>query len=1361
MDTTDMQLDADAGAAIVSGPTAREDVEDFMARATAAADAGACAQWLESVQDTLLNRTDLDDGERTALLHRFCRPVVELHAGRGKEVRVFVVKFIEAIAKGHYEHLPEVLPSIYALANDEDDTVQRHVLQAGVHVYRRTLAHIAVNDVRDDVRATWDTVRRLKESLCEQLSAKNDILRCAAVKFVESVVLAHSKLTVDPNLVKTSAVNKRRATDGADTFTLRDVPRRHELLKADELRAEGRNRLEDLVHRCCQACGVSPPAEEGAEDGAPPVTYDNPFSQKNLVVCLNLFSAVGTHRAGLVEIILPGMLAMHKGLTAVVAGDAAGAAGDDGLTASLNAKQAKSVSNMNRNNMLKLLKFTSSVQWHEPLVAALTELGAKEKAEKARDLSSDAAVMVRPLKRPLSPQSDREDGGKHARYQDGESAEVYVGPWPPRRSSLIMPNDYATLEPRQIMALVKENMKHLPPPPPPIYPGAAERTDPRVSLKKLMDALARIAYVFQRPRVGGGAGAGGGHGSTPGMHPGAMGGAVAANVHWGTAGAVGAAGVQDRSGMPPLRLPGDTLFEKPKAEATLNVAPFKRVLHARSPDDGDDGSGEGDFGASDALHAQLVGRILGIANQGLAAMDIDDDDDAKGAAEGGKKEAKQGAAAAAKANVLEDTVVEMVGRFDSSDLAPSTIFELVTSALYQRFTLISTEDLKAAAAVTPGTSAAAPPSAPLTAYTRLLLRIMRAMPQRNNRQKNESPRLTKLLLDAPMVPDVVLREVMDQWCEAAGEAGERDRLTVGLVTLRELILHRSALRVTCLRAALQYTATVTTGGGETMLRETCSKMVANTLFLRNEPVSAEIERHAFTLLRAEPETMAAAMAPQDEVAGMTADDAANASRKRLDFFCKLCRKRPAMFQTLLKVYVEIKDVLVEAAGAAPAAATPAEMPPLKQGRVAFCTWVEEQCPKLAMELVGTFARQFTQADREEAEIREQRAEEEKANASGGVDGAGGESADGAEKDADANGKAGDEEDQEEEDGGEKDEEAPKVPPLVRAAVAVANLLREDPNMKAFKPVALVLKAVAAPSRVWKGPSPELVEEMRGLYELYNRDHWIMIFALPGMPRDEALGVVADVVSAAGIKKGQKATSRIRGALDALLDPASPAFAPVTPTDLMVSLHRLPSAANKSAMAAIDYCLESRLKGRFTSEVLMEVISRLMKRENEAAGSAESAEAAPQPKPLPKLLLRLVILSVRLRPSLKDFSLQVVGQLVQQKIWETQPALWKGCTVVVAMSGAEAAAVCFTMPRAQLEPLLQANQGLMPMLTTHLAELDDVARGQLNEETVKFVASGGKSKPRPSKPPPSKPPPSKPPPPAKPPPPRKPPPGKGR
>lgn len=157
------------------------------------------------------------------------------------------------------------------------------------------------------------------------------------------------------------------------------------------------------------------------------VEYDVSFSQKNFIVSINCFSGIGSHRAKLVDIIFPGMLAVHAGLYSVVSGGTksevaagGGSSGASGASAGSGAsdtacvwspKQAKSISNMNKNNMLKMLKFTSSVPWHEDLVLALSELGAKEKAEKAQELSQEAAISVSGSKR--NQNVDLDDDGQY------------------------------------------------------------------------------------------------------------------------------------------------------------------------------------------------------------------------------------------------------------------------------------------------------------------------------------------------------------------------------------------------------------------------------------------------------------------------------------------------------------------------------------------------------------------------------------------------------------------------------------------------------------------------------------------------------------------------------------------------------------------------------------------------------------------------------------------------------------------------------------------------------------------------------------------------------------------------------------
>jgi hypothetical protein len=356
--------------------------------------------------------------------------------------------------------------------------------------------------------------------------------------------------------------------------------------------------------------------------------------------------------------------------------------------------------------------------------------------------------------------------------------------------------------------------------------------------------------------------------------------------------------------------------------------------------------------------------------------------------------------------------------------------------------------------------------------------------------------------------------------------------------------------------------------------------------------------------------------------------------------------------------------------------------------------------------VTTYSKRFTLEDLEELEQKE--AAEEKEDP----------------MDLDVDGEEGEKDGKDSE--GSAQEEKEKPPPIVRAAVAVARLLKEKSLSKALKPVVFIMKAMTAPTRTWKGPAPELVSEMREIFEIYDKSYWILVFALPGMPKAEALQVVDAIVQNAPNKKGQKATGQIRGALDALLNPASPEFAPVTPVELLVCLHRS-VAGPHNAMAAIDYCLQEPLSARFTESVLEAAIQQMLDPatgggDKEEGGTSSDKQEMAEPQPLPRLLLRLVILGLKLRPALKPFSLRVVGELIVKKIWVTQGSLWKGCVHLLAMTGTDALPLYLQMPKAQLIPLLKANKNLKPALVAHAASLseDQVANAPLDKETVAFL-----------------------------------------
>ena len=112
-----------------------------------------------------------------------------------------------------------------------------------------------------------------------------------------------------------------------------------------------------------------------------------------------------------------------------------------------------------------------------------------------------------------------------------------------------------------------------------------------------------------------------------------------------------------------------------------------------------------------------------------------------------------------------------------------------------------------------------------------------------------------------------------------------------------------------------------------------------------------------------------------------------------------------------------------------------------QGAGMYCAWVEEMAPKFAVSAVTLYERKFMVADHERMEEKE--AKEAAAAAAALLE------------EGEEEGEKGEEGEKEEE------EEEERALPIVRAAVAVAELLKKAPT-KALKPIVFILKAMTQP-----------------------------------------------------------------------------------------------------------------------------------------------------------------------------------------------------------------------------------------------------------------------------------------------------------
>jgi hypothetical protein len=419
-------------------------------------------------------------------------------------------------------------------------------------------------------------------------------------------------------------------------------------------------------------------------------------------------------------------------------------------------------------------------------------------------------------------------------------------------------------------------------------------------------------------------------------------------------------------------------------------------------------------------------------------------------------------------------------------------------------------------------------------------------------------------------------------------------------------------------------------------------------------------------LAIEPMLLNKAMSSREDALDPT--QANQQSRQRLIFFEKLCRKHPPLINVMLKCYVTVRE---------------SEELKATQGAIMFCTWVEEMAPKLAVNAVTFYKEKYIVEDKEEEAAAAAAAAAEEGDNHEGEKVINMVLEDDVVKD-----------ENDENDDEKKDEERKEKPlPIVRGAVAVADLLKKSPK-KALKPIVFILKSMTQPSLAWKGPPPELVKEMHSLFDIFDSNFWILTFALPGMSKNEAIDVVQKIVNQSKIEKGKGAMSKgaqiMRTALETLLNPADLSFAPVTPSELMVCLHSIGvtddgKMSTKANMAAIDYCLKTELKERYTTDVLKRTMVELMKVDGDGTK-------------LSKLLLRSLIQSVDLRPDLKSHALDMVLQLCELKIWETNADVWKGVPRLLNKFGDDSYPTLMKMPTNILTELLNENKKMATRLS---------------------------------------------------------------
>ena len=154
--------------------TIRDKVVGLLNTANGAVDKKHALLCLKEIEELIFRRTDVDEDDRSALLHEFSRHVIAFHLESNVKIKCFVLSFIGTLAKSYPEQILKVLDAFVSLASDNHGDVVKKILHTGVYVYRRSLsllfAQTSVSDkasesLRDAVKMLSDLRSKLSSNI--------------------------------------------------------------------------------------------------------------------------------------------------------------------------------------------------------------------------------------------------------------------------------------------------------------------------------------------------------------------------------------------------------------------------------------------------------------------------------------------------------------------------------------------------------------------------------------------------------------------------------------------------------------------------------------------------------------------------------------------------------------------------------------------------------------------------------------------------------------------------------------------------------------------------------------------------------------------------------------------------------------------------------------------------------------------------------------------------------------------------------------------------------------------------------------------------------------------------------------------
>ncbi|KAI8784991.1 symplekin [Biomphalaria glabrata] len=278
---------------------------------------------LRKVQELILHKSP-------DLLDNFLDEMLAFQSDVYKDVKKFVIGFMEEACKKDYECLPKVMACMLMLLGDDDVNVQKKVILTVSSMFKFALAWIGkTRKTRPEMKAVWQHLTELKSLLFESLESTNDGIRTHVVKFLEGLCLVFSKKTMD------SEIPKKNEAD----MSLDQVPESNEIIKIADLEIEGVKAFNSLLQF----------------QSSPHI------SSINLMTVMNALSNIAKQRPGFFDQVVQSFEALHVNLPPTLA-----------------KSQVSSVRKNLKTQMMTLLKHPASVDFMPQITTLLTDLGATQ-----------------------------------------------------------------------------------------------------------------------------------------------------------------------------------------------------------------------------------------------------------------------------------------------------------------------------------------------------------------------------------------------------------------------------------------------------------------------------------------------------------------------------------------------------------------------------------------------------------------------------------------------------------------------------------------------------------------------------------------------------------------------------------------------------------------------------------------------------------------------------------------------------------------------------------------------------------------------------------------------------------------------